>query len=206
VEYLPHCYELLSGDITSTEAFKKGFLHVQDLSSQMCCTALNPQPNDIVLDICSAPGGKTFTLSEIMGNTGKIYAFDLHQKRVNLISKGAERLHLTNVVAQVGDGSKFNDTLPLADKVLCDVPCSGLGVIRRKPEIKYKNPKDFENLPKIQYSILENSAKYLKVGGELVYSTCTLNPAENDNVIDTFLKEHSNFEGVALLEALGEPF
>jgi 16S rRNA (cytosine967-C5)-methyltransferase len=106
----------------------------------------------------------------------------------------------------VGDGSKFNDTLPLADKVLCDVPCSGLGVIRRKPEIKYKNPKDFENLPKIQYSILENSAKYLKVGGELVYSTCTLNPAENDNVIDTFLKEHSNFEGVALLEALGEPF
>jgi 16S rRNA (cytosine967-C5)-methyltransferase len=86
------------------------------------------------------------------------------------------------------------------------VPCSGLGVIRRKPEIKYKDPKDFENLPNIQYKILENSSKYLKVGGELVYSTCTLNRAENDHVIDRFLKEHPNFEGVPFLEDLGEPF
>lgn len=206
VEYLPHCYELLSGDITNTDAFKKGYLHVQDLSSQMCCSALNPNANDIVLDICSAPGGKTFTIAEIMHNSGKVYAFDLHQNRVNLISKGAKRLNLNNVISQIGDGSKFNENLPLADKILCDVPCSGLGVIRRKPEIKYKNPKDFENLPDIQYNILETSSKYLKVGGELIYSTCTLNKSENDNVIDKFLKENPNFEGVSFLENLGEPF
>lgn len=206
VEYLPHSYQLLSGDITNTDAFKKGYLHVQDLSSQMCCSALNPQQNDIVLDICSAPGGKTFTIAEIMGNTGKIYAFDLHQNRVNLISKSAERLRLTNIMAQVGDGSKFNDNLPLADKILCDVPCSGLGVIRRKPEIKYKNPKEFENLPNIQYKILETSSKYLKIGGDLIYSTCTLNKSENDEIIEKFLKENPNFEGVSFLENLGEPF
>ena len=168
--------------------------------------ALNPQPNDVVLDICSAPGGKTFTIAETMNNSGKVYAFDLHENRVRLISNGAKRLHLTNVISQVGDGSKFNDTLPLADKVLCDVPCSGLGVIRRKPEIKYKNPKDFINLPNIQYKILETSSRYLKVGGELIYSTCTLNRAENDDVIDKFLKENPNFVGVSYLENLGEPF
>lgn len=206
VERLEHCYELLNGDITSTDAFKNGFLHVQDISSQMCCMALNPQPNDVVLDICSAPGGKTFTIAETMNNFGKVYAFDLHENRVRLISNGAKRLHLTNVISQVGDGSKFNDTLPLADKVLCDVPCSGLGVIRRKPEIKYKNPKDFINLPNIQYKILETSSRYLKVGGELIYSTCTLNRAENDDVIDKFLKENPNFVGVSYLENLGEPF
>lgn len=206
IEYLPHCYELLNGDITNTDAFRKGFLHVQDLSSQMCCSALNPQKDDTILDICSAPGGKTFTIAEIMDNTGKIYAFDLHQNRVKLISKGAERLHLSNVISQVGNGSKFNDTLPLVDKILCDVPCSGLGVIRRKPEIKYKNPKEFENLPNIQYKILETSSRYLKIGGELVYSTCTLNKSENEQVIDRFLKENPNFEGVSFLKELGEPF
>ncbi|MCD7800474.1 MAG: 16S rRNA (cytosine(967)-C(5))-methyltransferase RsmB [Ruminococcus sp.] len=206
IEYLPHCYELLNGDITSTEVFKKGFLHIQDISSQMCCSALNPKENDIVLDICSAPGGKTFTISETMNNTGKVYAFDLHQHRVDLISQGAKRLHLTNIVSQVGDGSKFNEKLPQADKILCDVPCSGLGVIRRKPEIKYKNPKEFDSLPNIQYKILETSSKYLKVGGELVYSTCTLNKAENEEIIEKFLKENPNFEGVSYLESLGEPF
>jgi len=206
VDYVEHCYEILSGDITNTEAFRQGQLHVQDLSSQLCCKALNPQPTDIVLDICSAPGGKTFTLSEIMNNQGQIYAFDLHENRVKLISNGAKRLHLTNVIAQVGDGSKFNEELPMADKILCDVPCSGLGVIRRKPEIKYKNPKDFDGLPNVQYKILENSSRYLKVNGELIYSTCTLNKSENDEVVEKFLKNHSDFIGVSFLEDLGQPF
>ena len=206
VEHLEHSYSLTSGDITSTEAFKQGMLHVQDLSSQLCCKALSPKPTDIVLDICSAPGGKTFTLAETMENKGTIYAFDLHQNRVNLIRNGAERLHLTNVIAQVGDGSKYNSSLPMADKILCDVPCSGLGVIRRKPEIKYKNPKDFENLPNVQYKILENASKYLKVGGELVYSTCTLSRAENDDVIKKFLSLNDNYIGIPFLQSLGEPF
>lgn len=206
VEYLEHCYSLTSGDITSTEAFKLGMLHVQDLSSQLCCKALSPKPTDIVLDICSAPGGKTFTLAETMENSGTIYAFDLHQNRVNLISNGAKRLHLTNVIAQVGDGSKYSPSLPMADKVLCDVPCSGLGVVRRKPEIKYKNPKDFENLPNVQYKILETASKYLKVGGELVYSTCTVSRAENDDVIKKFLGLNDNYIGIPFLQGLGEPF
>ncbi len=202
-EKILNCYECKGGDITSLPSFEKGLFHVQDTASQLCCMALNPQKNDIVIDICSAPGGKAFTMAELMENTGVIYAFDLHEKRVKLIQSGAERLGITNIKAQTGDGSVFNKKLPQADKILCDVPCSGLGVIRRKPEIKYKNPEEFENLPEIQYKILENASKYLKVGGELVYSTCTLNKAENEKVIDKFLENHSEFVGVNFLEELG---
>lgn len=204
---IQNCYELISGgDITAISAFEKGMFHVQDKASQLCCMALNPQKNDIVLDICSAPGGKTFTMAELMENTGCVYAFDLYEKRVGLIKSGAERLGLTNIKAEVGDASVFNENIPQADKILCDVPCSGLGVIRRKPEIKYKNPDEFRGLPEIQYSILENASKYLKKGGELVYSTCTLNKAENEEVIEKFLKNHSDFEPVDFLKNLGEPF
>lgn len=206
-KFIPNCYELQGGgDITSVPAFEKGMFHVQDSASQLCCMALNPQKNDIVIDICSAPGGKTFTIAEMMENTGTVYAFDLYEKRVGLIKQGAERLGLSNIKAQVGDASVFNENIPLADKILCDVPCSGLGVIRRKPEIKYKNPNEFENLPDIQYKILENASKYLKIGGELVYSTCTLNKKENEEVIEKFLENHSEFTGVNFLENLGEPF
>lgn len=203
---IENCYELKGGDVTATDAFKNGMFHVQDSASQLCCMALNPQKNDIVIDVCSAPGGKAFTMAEIMENTGTVYAFDLYEKRVGLIKNGAERLGLTNIQACTGDASVFNENISQADKVLCDVPCSGLGVIRRKPEIKYKNPDDFKELPQIQYEILENSAKYLKVGGELVYSTCTLNKKENDEVIEKFLANHSEFQGISFLENLGNPF
>lgn len=200
-------YELKgSGDVTLIPAFEKGMFHVQDSASQLCCMALNPQKNDIVIDICSAPGGKAFTMAEMMENTGCIYAFDLHEKRVGLIKNGAKRLGISNIKAQTGDASVFNDKIPPADKILCDVPCSGLGVIRRKPEIKYKNPDDFKNLPEIQYKILENASKYLKKGGELVYSTCTLNKSENEDVINKFLQNHPEFKGVNFLTELGEPF
>jgi 16S rRNA (cytosine967-C5)-methyltransferase len=204
-EKIHDCFIVSGGSPAGTESFENGFFHVQDRASQLCCMALNPNENDRVLDICAAPGGKTFTMAEMM-HGGIIYACDLHEKRVGLINSGAERLGLMNIRTMAGDASVYNAELPKFSKILCDVPCSGVGVIRRKPEIKYKNPSDFEKLPEIQYSILENALKYLEVGGELVYSTCTLRRAENDDVIDKLLKNHPETEPVNFLENMGEPF
>jgi len=201
-----HCYVLSSGNVTASEAFKKGMFHVQDIASQLACAALAPEENSKVIDICSAPGGKAFTLAQIMNGTGEVLASDLYEQRTGLIMSGAERLGLKNIKAFASDASVHDSIFENADRVLCDVPCSGIGVIRKKPEIRYKKPDEFEGLPEIQYSILCNGASYLKPGGELVYSTCTLNRNENDKVIDRFLDEHPDFEGVPFLEHLGEPF
>lgn len=203
---LDGCYEIKNGNVTEEESFKNGLFHVQDIASQLCCKAVNPKADDVILDVCSAPGGKTFTMAQLAEDKAKIYAFDIHDHRVKLIQSGAERLGIKSVKAMQGDAQKYDEKIPMADKILCDVPCSGLGVIRRKPEIKYKNYEDFERLPDIQYKILETAAKYLKVGGELVYSTCTVNPKENGEVINKFLSEHKNFEGVSFLEESGKPF
>ncbi|MGN1480461.1 16S rRNA (cytosine(967)-C(5))-methyltransferase RsmB [Porcipelethomonas sp.] len=204
--FLNGCFLIENGDVTRLDSFKKGLFHVQDIASQLCCVALDPSVGETVLDLCSAPGGKAFTLAELMNDSGKIYAFDIHENRVKLIKNGAERLGISCITADTGNASVFNENVPKADKILCDVPCSGLGVIRRKPEIKYKSFEEFERLPEIQYKILETASEYLKPGGELVYSTCTVNPAENGQVIDKFLMEHKNFEGVSFLEHFGKPF
>ena len=201
-----NCYAVKSGDVTATEAFKKGYFHVQGLSSQYCCEALAPTEQDRVLDICAAPGGKTFTMAELMNGKGEIYAFDLHEKRAELIRKGAERLGLTNIRAAAGDATKFDPELPKFTKILCDVPCSGMGVIGKKPEIKYKDISDFAGLPDIQYKIVTNALNYLSVGGELVYSTCTVRKAENDEVCDRLLSEHPELEEVKLPERNGKDF
>lgn len=203
---ISECINIKGGTVDKLSSFTEGLFHVQDISSQLCCKALSPASGDKVLDVCAAPGGKSFTLAEIMGDNGVLLAFDLHEKRVELIRKGAERLGLKCIKASSGDAGVFNPELCGADKILCDVPCAGLGVIRKKPEIKYKNPDDFKGLPVIQMKILENASKYLKVGGELVYSTCSLNRAENDEVIDGFLKSHENFVGVPFFEEIGAPF
>ena len=187
-----------SGTIENISAYERGLVHVQDLASQLCCRAVDPQAGDTVLDICSAPGGKAFTMAELMEDKGKVYAFDLHENRVKLIRNGAKRLGLKCIEANTNNGKAFNENMPMADRVLCDVPCSGLGVIRRKPEIKYKNPEDFENLPNIQYEILDTSSKYVKDGGVLVYSTCTLSKAENDEVVDRFIQNHKDFKPLEL--------
>lgn len=200
------CFKISYSDVTKTQAFKNGFFHVQDIASQLCCMALNPKEGETVLDLCSAPGGKAFTLAELMNDKGRILAFDIHANRVKLIKNGADRLGISCIETKTGNASVFDKNIPMADKILCDVPCSGLGVIRRKPEIKYKHFEEFERLPEIQYKILENAVKYLKPGGELVYSTCTVNPVENDRVIDRFLMENKNFEGIKFLEELGTPF
>ncbi len=193
-----------SGAVEQTEAYRQGRFHVQDISSHLCCAALDPREGDTVLDMCSAPGGKTFTIAQLMNDKGSVLAFDLHPNRVRLIEQGAERLGLTSVKAAVNNAKVFYAALPAADRVLVDAPCSGLGVIRRKPEIKYKDPKDFERLPEIQYEILDTSSSYVKSGGTLVYSTCTVSRAENDEVADRFLKEHEDFEAAPLGSVFGE--
>ena len=200
------CFAVQSGDVTATDAFNKGFFHVQGLASQLCCQALAPTEQDRVLDICAAPGGKTFTMAELMNGRGEIYAFDLHEKRAELIRKGAERLGLTNIRAAAGDASKFNPELPKFSKILCDVPCSGLGVIGSKPEIKYKSFSDFAGLPDIQYKIVSNALSYLEAGGTLVYSTCTVRKAENEEVCERLLREHTEIEAVELPDMLGRSF
>ncbi|WP_124098457.1 16S rRNA (cytosine(967)-C(5))-methyltransferase RsmB [Ruminococcus sp. Marseille-P6503] len=205
IGYADGCIKIRGcGSVERSEAYKKGLVHVQDLSSQICCEALNARRGEVVLDMCSAPGGKAFTVAQLMGDEGEIYAYDLHESRVRLIKSGAERLGISIIRAAANDAKFFNGSIPYADRILCDVPCSGLGVIRRKPEIKYKNPDDFERLPDLQYKILDISSGYLKPGGTVVYSTCTCSRAENDMVIERFLSEHSDFEPCALgIRAVG---
>lgn len=197
--FIKNCYKISGGvSVESSKAYQLGLFYVQDISSQLCSLSLDACEGESVIDVCAAPGGKTFTTAIKMNNSGNVYSFDLHENRVKLINDGAERLGLTNVSAKQNNALVYNGELPLADRVLCDVPCSGLGVIRRKPEIKYKNPDDFKELPDIQYNILETSAKYLKSGGILIYSTCTLSKAENDDIVNRFLKEHPEFTGVSI--------
>lgn len=188
------------GNIEHLETYKSGLYHVQDIASQLCCKALGVENNDTVYDMCSAPGGKAFTLAEKMENTGKIFAFDIYPARLDLIQKGVKRLGFTNVFSSLNDASEFNSKLEKADKILCDVPCSGLGIIRKKPEIRYKMPQDIDKLPNLQYLILCTAARYLKKGGVLVYSTCTLNSKENADVCNRFLKEHPSFRSLRVLE------
>ncbi len=188
-----------SGAVDNLNAYADGLFHVQDISSQLCCLALEPKETDTVFDMCAAPGGKTFTIAEMMGGNGAVKAFDIYQSRVELIKSGAKRLGLSNVRTYFSDAQFFNSNYGQADKILCDVPCSGLGIIRRKPEIRFKNKPEIDKLPELQYKILSNAVNYLKPGGRLVYSTCTLNPAENDSVCNKFLAEHPDFAAVQFL-------
>ena len=147
---------------------------------------------DKVLDICSAPGGKTFTLAERMKNIGSITACDLYEARLRLVKNGGERLGIHIIQTACGDGCELSFEEEY-DRVLCDVPCSGLGILRRKPELRYKDDLGLSTLPEIQYRILCNASKYVKKGGMLLYSTCTLNPAENHQNAERFLQEHKDF-------------
>ncbi len=181
-------------DVVKSKAYRSGLFHVQDTASQTVVSILSPNKNERVLDICAAPGGKTFTMAQYMQNEGEIIACDLHQKRVELIKNGANRLEITNIKAIQNDATIKNDALGKFDAILCDVLCSGLGVIRRKPEIKYKNIIDYEDITLIQYKILENSTSYLNENGRILYSTCTLRKCENEGVIQRFLDKYPNYE------------
>ncbi|MDR0222155.1 MAG: methyltransferase domain-containing protein [Oscillospiraceae bacterium] len=168
--------------------------HVQDISSQKVCEMLAPKSGETVIDVCAAPGGKSFTLAQLMNNEGRLVACDIRAERLPLIREGAKRLGLSVIETLQNDGRRFNPDMPAADRVLCDVPCSGLGVIRRKPEIKYKPPDSFAGLPETQKSILATSSRYVKSGGILMYSTCALSKAENEEVVRDFLERSGNFK------------
>lgn len=192
VRELPGCL-MVDGNPIDTACFREGLFHIQDIASQLCSlVAVDGHPRT-VLDLCAAPGGKSFTMAEQLAENGQVRSFDLHSKRVKLIQDGAKRLALDNLVAEVGDASRYNPVLGEANCVLCDVPCSGLGVIRRKPEIKYKDSKQLAGLPEIQKKILENGARYVKLGGRLVYSTCSLSKKENEEVTEDFLNSYPAF-------------
>lgn len=198
--YLPNALEIsFNGAVYNLESYKKGFFHVEDLSSQLCVEALDVFEGGTTIDVCAAPGGKTFTIAENMKNVGTVISCDIYSQRTDLIKSGSERLGLDCIKTAVNDASIFNEAFPKADRVLCDVPCSGLGIITKKPEIKYKKLDDAKSLLPIQKEILNTSSKYVKSGGKLVYSTCSINPNENRKICDAFLKENTDFVSVRAL-------
>lgn len=175
----------------------EGYFFIQDEASQICVEALGATEGDLLIDTCSCPGSKSFGSAIRMKNRGEIHSFDLHKSKLSLIENGAERLGIDIIRVAERDGRKPDESLfGRADKVLCDVPCSGLGVIAKKPEIRYKSLDGFKRLPEIQLDILSASAAYVKVGGVLLYSTCTVLPEENEKNVERFLNEHENFEAV----------
>lgn len=182
------------GSLTECEAFRQGWFHVQGQSSQLACAALDAGEHQKVVDLCAAPGGKSALLAQKMNNTGTLFCRDVSQSRVRLIEETLQRLGVTNAQVQAGDASVWDETLANADRVLCDVPCSGLGTLAKKPDVRYKSLDGLETLTQLQARILETGAGYVKPGGILVYSTCTVNPDENECVVRDFLNRHPEFE------------
>ena len=186
---------LESAATSELDALKDGRVTVQDEASQICVRALGATSGDTVLDVCACPGSKSFGAAMTMENKGTILAFDIHENKLSLVKSGAERLGISIISTKAQDArAPLDELFGKADKIICDVPCSGFGIIGKKPEIRYKDVKGCAALPKIQLDILKNVSNYLKVGGTLVYSTCTVLPDENENNIRAFLDKHGNFE------------
>lgn len=181
-------------DVGKNKLYNDGLFYVQDLASQKAVSVLNPTADSRVLDMCAAPGGKSFTMALLMQNKGEIVSCDLYPQRVELIEKSAKRLGLSIIKTKVSDATVYDEGLGEFDYILCDAPCSGLGVIRRKPDIKYKAFEEFDSLCEIQLKILKNAVKYLKKGGKLLYSTCTLRKKENEDIVNAFLSENKDFK------------
>ena len=183
-------------NIENLQEFKDGFFTIQDLSAGQAAKILDPRPVETVLDACSAPGGKTTYLAELMENKGKIKAWDIHEHRTKLVEQNANRLGINIIETQVKDATQYDKNLDEKfDKILLDVPCLGIGVIKRKPDIKWqRKPEDIEEITLIQRKILENCSKYLKKGGTLVYSTCSILKEENEEIVIKFLSENKQFE------------
>ena len=188
-------YYVNSGLIINSEEFKTGKIIAQDASSYLAAKNLGVMPNELVLDICAAPGGKTAVLAEEMKNSGEVIAIDIHQHKIKLIDTNMKKLGIDIVKAIVMDARNVNKQGRKFDKILVDVPCSGYGVIRKKPEILYsKNRENIEELAKLQLEILNSAADILKDGGKLIYSTCTITDEENTNNIKKFLEERKEFK------------
>ena len=183
-----------TGNLELLPSFQAGEWTVQDAAAKLAVLALNPQPGERVLDVCAAPGGKSFAAAMMMHNRGSILACDLHPHKEKLIRAGADRLGLSIITALTQDGKRFRPEWEEAfDRVIADVPCSGLGIIRKKPDIRYKDPKQLEGLPRVQREILSNVCRYVRPGGVLLYATCTVLRRENQDIVTVFRKEHPEF-------------
>lgn len=193
--WMPECWLLSGGgSLEAMYAFQKGWFQVQDAAAKAAVLASGVKPGDRVLDVCAAPGGKSFAAAMAMEDRGEIIAGDIHRHKLTLIEKGAERLGLTCIQPALADGRQFREEwLEGFDAVLCDVPCSGLGIIRKKPDIRYKDPAQLAGLPRVQRAILENAGRYVKPGGVLLYATCTVLPEENEEITADFLSRRPEF-------------
>lgn len=180
--------------VLQSESLRQGLFYIQDIASQLCVEALQPQPGDTVFDLCAAPGGKSMLAAQMMEDRGRLLSMDLHPHKSDLIAKNAQTYGITCLQSIPSDASKLREPLvEQADAIICDVPCSGMGVIRKKPDVRYKDGDQIKALPPLQLSILENAGKYLKPGGRLVYSTCTVLKEENESVVQQFLAVHPDF-------------
>ena len=196
-----------TGNLEQLEAFREGLFYVQDAAAKLSVLCAQLPRNARVLDCCAAPGGKSYAAAVAMQGTGRITSCDIHPHKISLIENGAQRLGFHNIQAQVQDASQFNPSWENAmDAVIADVPCSGYGIIRKKPDIRYKDPDTMSFLPALQLEILKNQSRYVKPGGVLMYSTCTLVRKENEGVVEKFLKENGDFitEPLALPENFPE--
>lgn len=188
--------KVIEGQLIETDVYKRGEVTIQDESSMLVARALDIEEGQAVLDACAAPGGKTTHIAERLNGLGYVQSLDLHEHKIKLIKNQAERLELTNVEASALDSrkvsEKFNENT--FDRILVDAPCTGFGVLRRKPDIKWaKKPEDIERITVVQRGILDSQAALVKPGGKLVYSTCTIEEAENQDMVDSFLKDHPEF-------------
>ncbi len=182
-------------NINASDAYKDGLYTLQNINSQMATVILEPKPDETIIDMCAAPGGKTTYIAELIENRGRVIAFDIHPHKIELIEKTAERLGLNSIEVKCHNSEEIIEELKgVADRVLADVPCSGIGVIHRKPDVKYnRQEEDINALCRIQKNILKNSSEYVKAGGTLVYSTCTILKEENQDITDEFIKENKDF-------------
>ena len=183
-----------TGSLERIPEFQQGHFFVEDAASQLCAELLGAQPGETIADVCAAPGGKSLYSAIRMENRGEIHAYDIHEHKIKLMKQNADRLGISILRPEIRDASSDWE-LPECDRILCDVPCSGWGILRRKPEIRYKTDTNIDILPNLQYSILCMSAENLPLDGVLVYSTCTLRQAENHDIIRRFLAEHPDFTG-----------
>lgn len=189
-------------NMTALKSYQKGEFTVQDEAAGLTSLLLNPKPGDTVLDCCSAPGGKTTHLAEIMKNTGSIMAWDVYDERLEKVRENAKRLGITIIKTEKQDASLIkHNQIETYDCVLLDVPCLGLGVLKRKPDIKWqKKPEDIETIAKVQEAILETASQYVKKGGRMLYSTCSILQEENHEQIEKFLTNHPNFTKIEIEE------
>lgn len=193
--WLPDCLLLQgTGNLEQSAAFQRGWFYVQDAAAKLAVLAADPRPGMEVLDACAAPGGKSFAAAIAMGNQGRVISCDIHPHKQILLQRGAERLGLPIIQPEVLDGKDCKeDFLNRFDLVIADVPCSGLGIIRKKPDIRYKDPEPLAGLPKVQSAILENVSRYVRPGGVLLYATCTLLERENEEIMAAFLEKRKDF-------------